>query len=98
MYHGRRVGEAGFDVLGASPAALRAVRWREIAIVFQSAMNALNPALRIGDQLFDAIAAHLRLDAGEVRARVEKLIELVGIPSRRLTSYPHELRGACASG
>jgi oligopeptide/dipeptide ABC transporter ATP-binding protein len=92
-YHGRRVGAAGFDVLTASPAALRALRWREIAIVFQSAMNALNPVLRIGDQLADAIAAHLRLPQDQARARVEMLIGLVGIPTRRLRSYPHELSG-----
>jgi len=92
-YHGRRIAIDGFDVLAASAAQLRALRWREIAIVFQSAMNALNPVLRIRDQLLDAVDAHLRLGADEAQAQVERMIELVGIPKARLESYPHELSG-----
>jgi oligopeptide/dipeptide ABC transporter ATP-binding protein len=93
IYNGRRVAAGGVDVLAASPADLRALRWREIAIVFQSAMNALNPVLRVGDQLLDAIAAHLACPADEAHARAAKMIELVGIPRARLRSYPHELSG-----
>jgi peptide/nickel transport system ATP-binding protein len=81
------------DVLAASAAELRALRWREIAIVFQSAMNALNPVLRIYDQIHDALAVHLRLRPDQARARVETMIDLVGIPRSRLRSYPHELSG-----
>jgi oligopeptide/dipeptide ABC transporter ATP-binding protein len=92
-YRGRRVDGEGFDVLGATPAQLRSLRWREIAIVFQSAMNALNPVLRIGDQLLDAVGAHLGLPGEEARARIETMIEMVGIPKARLRSYPHELSG-----
>jgi peptide/nickel transport system ATP-binding protein len=93
-YRGRRLaGADGFDVLGASPAQLRALRWREISIVFQSAMNALNPVLRIRDQLLDALRAHLRLSDEEAHSRVAAMIELVGIPRARLGSYPHELSG-----
>ena len=47
-------------MLAAKPEQLRALRWREIAIVFQSAMNSLNPVLRVRDQLLDAVGAHLR--------------------------------------
>jgi oligopeptide/dipeptide ABC transporter ATP-binding protein len=93
IYRGRRVGADGVDVLAASDAQLRALRWREIAIVFQSAMNALNPVLRVGDQLLDAIVAHMDCPADEAQARAEKMIELVGIPKSRLRSYPHELSG-----
>ncbi len=92
-YHGSRIPGDGFDVIGASPAQLRTLRWREIAIVFQSAMNALNPVLRIGDQLLDGLQAHLRLPDEEARLQVERMIELVGIPKARLGSYPHELSG-----
>jgi peptide/nickel transport system ATP-binding protein len=92
-YHGRRLGAAGVDVLAASPAQLRALRWREIAIVFQSAMNALNPVLRVRDQLLDAIDAHLQLPGEERHERVATLVEMVGIPRARLRSYPHELSG-----
>ncbi len=92
-YHGRRVGPAGVDVLAAKPEQLRALRWREIAIVFQSAMNSLNPVLRVRDQLLDAVGAHLPLSDEQRHARTVELIEMVGIPRARLKSYPHELSG-----
>ena len=92
-YNGSRIAGGGFDVLAATPSQLRALRWREIAIVFQSAMNALNPVLRIGDQLLDALRAHLALPDEELRERARTMIELVGIPRTRLRSYPHELSG-----
>jgi oligopeptide/dipeptide ABC transporter ATP-binding protein len=92
-YNGDRIPGGGFDVLSASSQQLRALRWREIAIVFQSAMNALNPVLRVGDQLLDALRAHLRLSEDELRDRARTMMEMVGIPPTRLRSYPHELSG-----
>ncbi len=92
-YHGRRVGPAGVDVLAASADQLRALRWREISIVFQSAMNSLNPVLRVSDQLLDAVGAHLALTDEQKHDRIVELIEMVGIPRVRLRSYPHELSG-----
>jgi peptide/nickel transport system ATP-binding protein len=92
-YRGRRAGVGSVDVLAASPAQLRALRWREIAIVFQSAMNSLNPVLRVRDQLLDAIGAHLPLTVEQKHDRIVELIEMVGIPRTRLKSYPHELSG-----
>jgi len=93
VYRGRRVGPGGVEILDQSPTQLRKLRWREIAIVFQSAMNALNPVLRISDQLGDAIDAHLDLSREQRRARLIELLDIVGIPRGRLTSYPHELSG-----
>jgi oligopeptide/dipeptide ABC transporter ATP-binding protein len=92
-YHGRRIAGGSVDVLGATAAQLRALRWREIAIVFQSAMNALNPVLRIGEQLLDALRAHTPAPEEQQRARAAEMLELVGIPVARLRSYPHELSG-----
>ena len=92
-YSGRRVSPGGIELLGASDRELRSLRWREIAIVFQSAMNALNPVLRVRDQLLDALDAHLQLSNDERHDRIETLIDLVGIPRARLSSYPHELSG-----
>jgi oligopeptide/dipeptide ABC transporter ATP-binding protein len=92
-YHGRRTAAGGVDVLAANAAQLRALRWREIAIVFQSAMNSLNPVMRVSDQLLDAVGAHLPLDDEQRHARIVELIEMVGIPRARLRSYPHELSG-----
>jgi peptide/nickel transport system ATP-binding protein len=93
IYRGRRVGSEGVDVLAANAHELRRLRWREISIVFQSAMNALNPVLRIRDQLGDVIDAHVPIRRDERQARLEGLLDLVGIPRDRLRSYPHELSG-----
>jgi oligopeptide/dipeptide ABC transporter ATP-binding protein len=92
-YHGRRVATGAVDVLAANAEQLRALRWREIAIVFQSAMNSLNPVLRVRDQLLDAVGAHLALTREQRHDRIVELIEMVGIPRARLASYPHELSG-----
>jgi oligopeptide/dipeptide ABC transporter ATP-binding protein len=94
-YSGRRITSGGdpVDLLAMNHRELHAMRWREIAIVFQSAMNALNPVLRIQDQLLDAVQAHLRLSRSEARGKTASLLDLIGIPRNRLRSYPHELSG-----
>jgi len=94
-YSGRRItsGGAPVDLLTMNHHELRRMRWREIAIVFQSAMNALNPVLRIQAQLLDAVQAHLKLPRAEAHEKVVELLDLVGIPRNRLRSYPHELSG-----
>jgi len=91
-YHGRRMSRPA-DLLRMQPDELRRLRWREIAIVVQSAMNALNPVLRVRDQLLDVIHAHLKMSRDEARERAGSLLDLVGIPRSRLRSYPHELSG-----
>ena len=93
IYRGRRVPPEGVEILDLTPQELRALRWREIAIVFQSAMNALNPVLRVEAQLGDVIDAHLDMSRDEKRERLNSLLDMVGIPRRRLRSYPHELSG-----
>jgi len=94
QYSGNRIGMAsGVDLLHLSQRDLRAIRWHDIAIVFQSAMNALNPVLRVRDQIVDAIQAHLRLPKDEAHEKAARLLDLVGIPRERLRSYPHELSG-----
>jgi oligopeptide/dipeptide ABC transporter ATP-binding protein len=93
IYRGRRVPPQGVEILDLTPQELRALRWREIAIVFQSAMNALNPVLRVEAQLVDVIDAHLDLTRDEKRERLDSLLDMVGIPRKRLRSYPHELSG-----
>src|SRR5258708_4417372 len=94
LYSGSRTGTTmPVDILRVPPRDLRAIRWQDIAIVFQSAMNALNPVLRVRDQILDAIQAHLRLPKDEAREKAARLLDLVGIPRERLRSYPHELSG-----
>lgn len=91
-YRGRRMKEP-VEVLRQGPDGLRRLRWREIAIVFQSAMNALNPVLSVQDQLLDAIGAHLPLTKAVALEKVASLLDLVSIDRSRLRSYPHELSG-----
>jgi oligopeptide/dipeptide ABC transporter ATP-binding protein len=95
LYSGNRITSGGdqVDLLTMSHHELRSMRWREIAIVFQSAMNALNPVLRVQDQLLDAVRAHLRMSRREAKDKAATLLDLVGIPRNRLRSYPHELSG-----
>lgn len=83
----------GRDLVLMRTEELRKFRWRHVSIVFQSAMNALNPVLRVGDQFVDMIQAHERVGAGEARQRTKNLLQLVGIDSARAMSYPHELSG-----
>ncbi len=82
------------NVLGLSPAQLRAFRWNDLAIVFQSAMNALNPVMNIGAQIVDVLATHRPgMSAKQRRERALELLRLVGIAPDRINSYPHELSG-----
>lgn len=85
---------AAVNLLALTPQQFRAYRWGDLAIVFQSAMNSLNPVLTVGSQIEDVLRAHLpQMRAAERAARARELFELVGIASDRLASYPHELSG-----
>jgi peptide/nickel transport system ATP-binding protein len=82
------------DLMAADAHQLRKLRWSEISVVFQSAMHALNPVMRIGRQLSDVIRAHRPgLSSSELKQRAVRLLGLVGIDGDRLGSYPHELSG-----
>ncbi len=84
---------AGENIVGKNTEELRRFRWRNVSMVLQSAMNALNPVMRVGDQFVDAIQAHERIDRRRALARAAELLELVGIDRRRARAYPHELSG-----
>ncbi len=82
------------DLLAAAENTLRVLRWSQISVVMQSAMNALNPVLSIGSQLTDVLQAHRPdLTKSERRARAAELLTMVGIAADRLGSHPHELSG-----
>src|SRR6187431_2593594 len=83
----------GVDLVGKSENALRRYRWREVSIVFQGAMNALNPVRRVRDQIAEPIELRLGVPPKLAHARVSELLELVGIPRERGRAYPHELSG-----
>lgn len=95
LYYGRKnASGVPVDILEMSRSELRAFRWSELAIVFQSAMNALNPVMNLEVQMTDVIKAHNPgLNARARRQRAIELLRLVGIASDRLRSFPHELSG-----
>jgi peptide/nickel transport system ATP-binding protein len=90
---GGRVLFEGKDLLGMSPAELRTFRWRHISLVFQSAMNALNPVMSIGDQFVDMIQAHDHVSKREALDHAADMLQMVGIERSRIKSFPHELSG-----
>jgi oligopeptide/dipeptide ABC transporter ATP-binding protein len=83
----------GIDLLAKSDKALQRYRWREISIIFQGAMNALNPVQRVGDQIAEPMIERLGLSKSAAAKRAGELLELVGIPKARRKAYPHELSG-----
>ncbi len=72
---------------------LRAIRWRELSVVMQSAMNALNPVLTVAQQMRDACKAHSAMTDKEIEARSREVLRLVSIDAVHLDSYPHQLSG-----
>ena len=90
---GGRVLFDGADVLAMDRERLRQFRWRVVSLVMQSAMNALNPLLPIGEQIGDAIEAHEGIPRRKCVERIAGLLDLVGIESSRMGSFPHELSG-----
>lgn len=72
----------------------KSVRWKGISLIFQGAMNALNPVYKVGDQIIEAIATHdPDVSKDEARERTEKLLEMVGMDPSRADNYPHEFSG-----
>ena len=90
-----RIDWRGRDLLSLPEAELRRVRGREIAMIFQEPMAALNPVLPVGLQIEESLEAHLGLSGRAARSRAAELLAMVGIgdAARRLTSFPHEFSG-----
>jgi peptide/nickel transport system ATP-binding protein len=90
-----RILYSGKDMLTMTPHELRAIRGREIAMIFQDPMSSLNPVLTIADQIGETLRIHQQLDARTSRQRAIELLELVRIPDarRRVDEYPHRLSG-----
>jgi oligopeptide/dipeptide ABC transporter ATP-binding protein len=83
----------GRDLVALDEEALRRVRWREIAVVPQSAMNALNPVYRVGRQIEEVLIEHERVSRAEARRRTRELFALVKIDPARTEDYPHQFSG-----
>lgn len=83
----------GQDVLAMNAKALRRFRWNEVSLVFQSAMNSLNPVITIGEQIIDVLLAHQKISMEQALDRGESLLKTVGIHPSRMASFPHQLSG-----
>ncbi|MFD9944840.1 ABC transporter ATP-binding protein [Nonomuraea sp. NPDC059023] len=81
------------DLMKVPQDRLRSMRWERLAIVFQSAMNALNPVHRLERQFVDVIREHRKVSKAAARERAAHLLGLVGIPADRLRAFPHEMSG-----
>ena len=81
------------DIMTASPSDIIGFRWKQISIVMQSALNALNPVLSIREQINDVLDTHGGLNGEDANIRAEELMSLVDLDSQRLDSYPHQLSG-----
>lgn len=84
---------AGHQMLGSSDRELRELRWKQAALVPQSAMNALSPVLRIGEQIVDVVRAHERMTKRQALELTVEALKRVGLKSSHAGAYPHELSG-----
>jgi peptide/nickel transport system ATP-binding protein len=84
---------AGAETIGLSEQERRATRWRDVAMVFQGAMNSLNPVQQIGAQIAEPMVVHQGVERRAARRRAGALLELVGIAPARVSAFPHELSG-----
>jgi peptide/nickel transport system ATP-binding protein len=83
----------GVDILAGGEETIRPHRWVDLAIVFQGAMNALNPVKTVGSQIVEVLELHERARGREAKARTGELLDSVGIPADRAERFPHEFSG-----
>lgn len=86
LYHGE-------DLLKVSAEAVRRKRWAGISMITQSALNALNPVMKVGDQIVEAIRAHRPVSRRQAWQRAEEMLELVGVDPGRAREFPHQFSG-----
>jgi len=83
----------GTDIVPLPPKEMRKIRWKRIAMVFQSAMASLNPVYTIEKQIVEAILTHCDISKEQAREKAAELLESVGLRRSNLRNYPHELSG-----
>lgn len=84
----------GIDLVPLSEVEIRQYRWRNISMVFQAAMNSLNPVYKVGDQIYEAMETHLGVHSyQQARERITQLFEMVGLDPKMMDRYPHEYSG-----
>jgi peptide/nickel transport system ATP-binding protein len=83
----------GQDILKATEQQLRSVRWKQVSIIFQGALNSLNPVLTVREQIAEGILAHETVDKKTIDERIDALFKYVGLDPARRMNYPHEFSG-----
>jgi peptide/nickel transport system ATP-binding protein len=83
----------GTDLVAVPAETVRRIRWSGISMITQSALNALNPVHRVGDQIVEAIRAHTPMPRAEAETRAKEMLSLVGVDPRRFREYPHQFSG-----
>lgn len=83
----------GVDLLRISESEMRKIRWKKISMVFQSALSALNPLHKVGDQIAEALLLHEDVSKDEAHKRAKELMEMVGLGPSRSDNYPYEFSG-----
>lgn len=83
----------GVDIVKLSKEDMRKIRWSKISIILQSGMNALDPVIKIKDQLYEPLKTHTKLTEKEMNEKILEVFNLVRLPHINLNSYPHELSG-----
>ncbi len=85
----------GRDLAKLDPAEMRAIRGKEISMIFQEPMTSLNPVYTCGEQIIEAVVLHDRIDRKAARARAIEMLKIVGIPlpEQRVDEYPHQMSG-----
>ena len=91
--YGGEIRLEGTDLVGLSDEEIRSRRWKDVSIIFQGSMNALNPVMKIGDQIAEVIVLHEKISKKEALVRAGELFELVEMPLDRINNYPHEFSG-----
>ena len=84
---------SGRDVLSMSVSELEEVRGKDISMIFQDPMTALNPVFTVGEQIAESIQIHEKVSSQEAEKRAKEMLELVGIPGERAGEYPHQFSG-----
>ena len=83
----------GADLANKTESEMNKIRWKKISYVFQGAMSSLNPLMRVGDQIAEAIMLHEKVGRSEALSKVHELLAMVGIEHSRASNYPHEFSG-----
>ena len=83
----------GENIVPKTENEMRGIRWKGISMIFQAAMNALNPVYKVGDQIVESILAHEKMTREEAKEKVRDLYKLVGLSPERMENYPHEYSG-----